>query len=572
MPCGDHEVDLGVGVDEVTGLRVLGDDPSLGDLPARCRGHLAHLEVAVGDGALGLGTGEPGDGGDGLLLGRGLEELGPEDQGGCDQGQQEEHQQDDRSSAPASGLLVVELSRVAQLGGVGRGHQPGRGHGRHGRRLHRLPGEVAVDVGLHRGGAGVAVPDVLGERLHHDRVELGGQVLVQARRRRCLLAHVLVGHRDRAVADEGWPAGEQLVELAPGGVDVGAGVDRLTAGLLGGEVLRRPHDRCGLGHRVRRVGDGAGDAEVHHLHVAGRGEHHVAGLDVAVDDPGAVAVVEGREYAGGDLESTLGQDLATFADDVAQGAPGDVLHHDVGLGDVAAVGRHLLAGVVDRHDRRVVEGGRRLGLTPEPRLEGGVAGEVGAQALDRDGAAEPHVGALANLGHAAASEELAHLVATADPVRFRHRWLLSLLRTGLLARVGLLAAALAAWTPAAGLAGAPSVSSSVGPSSPWSPSLGPPVSGFSVFSGLGSLVFSGFGSLVFSSLPDPLLSGSSVSGAGGSSQTWRVMTSPLSTVPVGLRSETVPASSSPGFSSVSTFVSRPLSASSFRTLRTGSPT
>ena len=101
--------------------------------------------------------------------------------------------------------------------------------------------------------------------------------------------------------------------------------------------------------------------------------------------------------------------------------PGDVLHHDVGLGDVAAVGRHLLAGVVDRDDRGVVQRGGRLRLAAEPGLEGGVAGEVGAQPLDRDGAAEAHVGALADLGHAAAPEQLAHLVASADPLRFRHR-------------------------------------------------------------------------------------------------------------------------------------------------------
>ena len=64
-------------------------------------------------------------------------------------------------------------------------------------------------------------------------------------------------------------------------------------------------------------------------------EHHVAGLDVAVDDAGAVAVVERGEHAAGDLERPLGQDLAALAQDVAQGAALDVLHDDVGLGDAA---------------------------------------------------------------------------------------------------------------------------------------------------------------------------------------------------------------------------------------------
>ena len=118
------------------------------------------------------------------------------------------------------------------------------------------------------------------------------------------------------------------------------------------------------------VGDRAGDAEVHHLDVAARGEHHVAGLDVAVDDAGAVAVVEGGEHAGGDLERPLGQDLAALAEDVAQRPAVDVLHHDVGLGDAGAVGGDLLAGVVDRDDRGVVERRRGLRLAAEPGLEG----------------------------------------------------------------------------------------------------------------------------------------------------------------------------------------------------------
>ena len=69
----------------------------------------------------------------------------------------------------------------------------------------------------------------------------------------------------------------------------------------------------------------------------------------------------------------------------------------------------------------MVQRGRRLRLAPEPGLEGGVAGEVGAEPLDRHGAAQADVGALADLGHAAAAEQLAELVASADAVRFGHR-------------------------------------------------------------------------------------------------------------------------------------------------------
>ena len=51
------------------------------------------------------------------------------------------------------------------------------------------------------------------------------------------------------VADERRPAGEQLVEHAAGGVEVGAGVDGAALRLLGREVLRGADDRLRLGHR-----------------------------------------------------------------------------------------------------------------------------------------------------------------------------------------------------------------------------------------------------------------------------------------------------------------------------------
>ena len=182
-----------------------------------------------------------------------------------------------------------------------------------------------------------------------------------------------------------------------------------------------PDDRRGLGHRVG-VAHRPGDAEVHDLDVAARREHDVAGLDVAVDDPRAVAVVQRREDARGDLQGPLGQDLAALAQDVAQGATGHELHDDVGLRDPRTVGGHLLAGVVDRDDRGVVERGRGLRLAAEPGLERRVAGQVGAQPLDRDDAAQPRVVALADLGHAATAEQLAELVAATDQRRARGRW------------------------------------------------------------------------------------------------------------------------------------------------------
>ena len=86
-------------------------------------------------------------------------------------------------------------------------------------------------------------------------------------------------------------------------------------------------------------------------------------------------------------------------------------------GTAAAVGWAdvVLAGVVDRDDRRVVQAGGRLRLAAEPVEEGRVAGQVGAQHLDRDVAAETDVAAAVDLGHAAVADELAELVPARRP-------------------------------------------------------------------------------------------------------------------------------------------------------------
>ena len=79
-----------------------------------------------------------------------------------------------------------------------------------------------------------------------------------------------------------------------------------------------------------------------------------------------------------------------------------------------------LAGVVDGHDRRMVQRRRVLRLAPEPQVERGVAGEVGAQDLDRDVTAEPDVAGEVDLGHATEAEDLAQLVAGGEVARCRH--------------------------------------------------------------------------------------------------------------------------------------------------------
>jgi len=188
-------------------------------------------------------------------------------------------------------------------------------------------------------------------------------------------------------------------------------IDPIAPGLFRRQVLRGADDLRRLGHRGLRVADRSGDAEVHHLHVAGPGQHHVAGLDVPVHDAVLVAVVQRPQHPVGDLQGAVREQPPVVPEQVAQGPAVDVLHNDVGHRGRAD---HVLAGVVDRHDARVVERRGGLGLTAEPGLEGLVPGQVVAQGLHRDDAVETDIAGPEHLGHAAAPDDPVELVAAAE--------------------------------------------------------------------------------------------------------------------------------------------------------------
>jgi hypothetical protein len=164
---------------------------------------------------------------------------------------------------------------------------------------------------------------------------------------------VLVGHAHRVVADERWLPGEQFEDHAAGGVDVATGVDGLAARLLRRQVLRRSDDRRRLRHRADAAAQRPRDTEVHHLDLAGLGEHDVSGLDVAVDDAVPVAEVERGADVGHDLECPALLQPGLDRQDLFQGSAVHVLHDDVR--QFLAGGSMLLAGVVHGHDRRVVQ-------------------------------------------------------------------------------------------------------------------------------------------------------------------------------------------------------------------------
>jgi hypothetical protein len=170
--------------------------------------------------------------------------------------------------------------------------------------------------------------------MEHQRVEGWVQRRLEAAGRHRVLADVLVGDGHGGVADEGWPTGHQLEQQAADGVEVAAQVHRLAHGLLGGQVLRRPDHRRGLGQARGALVDGSGDPEVHHLDRAAVGQHDVRGLDVAVHQPHGVAVLQRVQHVADDPQRPLGIQ-ASGVQQGAQRRPLDQLHHDVGQGDPA---------------------------------------------------------------------------------------------------------------------------------------------------------------------------------------------------------------------------------------------
>ena len=117
-------------------------------------------------------------------------------------------------------------------------------------------------------GGGVAVGGSLRHHLRHDRRQRRRHVRAQRadRLRRARAVGVeLAQHR---VAGEGHAAGEQVVERAAEGVDVGADVGGAgVLGLLRGDVVRRADDHVGAG-QAASVSDADGErgqAEVEDL-------------------------------------------------------------------------------------------------------------------------------------------------------------------------------------------------------------------------------------------------------------------------------------------------------------------
>ena len=228
------------------------------------------------------------------------------------------------------------------------------------RALHHDPVEVAAEQLAQRGRLDLTVPGDFADRLAQRAQSL-------RRRWRVALADhaadLVVAAAAQRLGVKGGCADEQFVEQHAQRIDVAAGIDIGVAerGLLGAHVLGRA-DQLAVFGKVRLLGQPLlgrlGDAKVDDLgdrFAILLGDQHVGRLEVPVDDPLLMGMLDRLADVDEDPQSLAGRQLVLVAVLRDRDAP-HVIHHEVGS---AALGR---PGVEDLGDVRVVHQRQRLPL------------------------------------------------------------------------------------------------------------------------------------------------------------------------------------------------------------------
>lgn len=200
------------------------------------------------------------------------------------------------------------------------------------------------------------------------------------------------------------PAREHAVDDRAQRVDIGGGVARLAAPLLGRPVAGRADGCPGgseieivqrLGARVERQRlDPPRDAPVDDDDAAVALDQHVAGLEVAMDDAPAMDLVHDLGDIGDDRERCFARGRR-----VLQALLEGLAVHEAGHEVRQAAAQR--AELVDRRQRLVRQRRQDRGLAPEPLLDDRL---VRQRDLDRDASAEQAIGRGEDAPHAAARD------------------------------------------------------------------------------------------------------------------------------------------------------------------------
>jgi hypothetical protein len=153
---------------------------------------------------------------------------------------------------------------------------------------------------LGHGCAGLkTLPRLFGQGPQNKRFQ-GRRYFSHARRSRRRVVNMGVKHLRRVAAKRG-AACNHLVQDNAQGIKIGPAIHRIAAGLLRGHVSRGADSMAGAGQRL--VIQGQGHAEIGQQRPAISPQQNVGGLDIAMNDPLAVSVVQGI----GNLPGNIGR-------------------------------------------------------------------------------------------------------------------------------------------------------------------------------------------------------------------------------------------------------------------------
>ena len=238
-------------------------------------------------------------------------------------------------------------------------------------------------------------------------LELGAQLPGRHRR----VVQVLEDDVDGSRSGERHPAGEHVVEQHSQRIDVAALVRALVPRLLRGDVVRRPHERPGIGDVGLGVvaGEKFHQAEVQHLHevviVVLPEQHDVGRLQVAVDDPERVRLAQRTADLLRNVDHAFLRQRAVRLDRLGERPAVEKLHGDEEDPVVGA------AVVVQGDGVRVRQLGGDARFQEEALVEVRVAIVAGAQDLQRHHPIQRRLQCLVNPAHPAMTDGLDDLVS-----------------------------------------------------------------------------------------------------------------------------------------------------------------